>query len=140
MRSYKNMKELSHIDLYKKARLNSMDKLSLGNNWDMKMISNHTLDVAAVYDDFRREFYMHTFRMYDIDRTEYDTRYAIFEDKEDSIADYTIFNILKHKLSFTQVEYEGKNKLVEVDMNRYTMQNGPDRIDDRRGISIRYLF
>ena len=141
MRRYRNMKELSHRDLYK-ARLNSMDKLSLGNNWDMKMISNKTWNTALVneeFDEFRREFYKHTFKMYDIDRTDYDIRYAIFEDKEDSIADYTIFDILKRKLSFRHEEYEGKNKLVEVDMDRYTIQNGPDRIGDRRGISIPYI-
>lgn len=138
MRRYRNMKELSHRDLYRE-RLNSMDRLSLGNNWDMRMISNNTWNVAVVYKEFRNEFYKHTFKMSDIDRTDYDTRYAIFEDKEDSIADYTIFDILKRKLSFTQVKYEGKNKLVEVDMDRYTIQNGPDRIGDRRGISIPYI-
>ena len=138
MRRYRNMKELSHRDLYKE-RLNSIDRLSLGNNWDMRMISNKTWNTALVNEEFRKEFYKHAFIMSDIDRTEYDTRYAIFEDKEDSIADHTIFDILKHKLSFTQVKYEGKVKLVEVDMDRYTIQNGPDRIGDRRGISIPYI-
>ena len=83
MRRYRNMKELSHRDLYKE-RLNNMDRLSLGNNWDMRMISNKTWNTALVNEEFRKEFYKHAFIMSDIDRTDYDTRYAIFEDKEDT--------------------------------------------------------